>query len=272
MKTLFLMFCSLCCMSQCFGSDWQAFMRETSAPVLVQYSAGETASIQHQRNMHSKSPKAAFFLSAAIPGAGQVYAKSYWKAAAFVAIEAASWTFYAMKNQEGKDIRQEFRSYANTHWSEEHYWRWIAHHSGIAYSDDNIEALRDWEHKHFSHGLHRNKDQQYYEMIGKYHQFNYGWDDFRDDYDIETTHQKMTDDFVVSDNRYYYESRRDAANKAFRLATTGTTVAMLNHILSAIDAVWSTHKYNQKVQLSVRLTPMYYNYRTETALTLQVNW
>ena len=272
MKTFFFTFVAMCIAGASFGTDWQTLMRESSAPALVQNDMNKTASVRQQNSMHAKNPKTAFFLSAAIPGAGQVYAKSYVKAAAWMAVEVASWTLFAVKNQQGQDIRQEFRSYANSHWSEEHYWRWIAHHSGIGYSEDNIEALREWEHDHFSHGLHRNKDQQYYEMIGKYHQFNYGWDDFRDNYGIETTHQEMTDDFVVSDNRYHYESRRDAANDAFRLATTGTTVAMVNHILSALDAVWSTHRYNQKVQMSLRLTPMRFDTRTETALTLQMNW
>ena len=76
----------------------------------------------------------------------------------------------------------------------------------------------------------------------------------------------------INDNRYYYESRRDASNDAFKKATTATTVAIINHLLSAVDAVWTTTKYNKRVQVGLRLEPIQYSYETNTALTLRVNW
>ena len=253
-----------------FAEDWQKFMLENSAPMLLPDVGDASASF------NGKNPKAAFLLSAVVPGAGQAYSKSYIKAAAFLAVEAASWTFYAAKTNEGKRIEDEFHAYAEAHWSEAEYWRWIAQQSGIAYDHENLEALREWEHQAFSHGLHREKDQQYYEMIGKYHQFSWGWDDFRKDNSITVTDEEITAHYnetgELNPNRLYYEKRRDASNDAFKLATTGATIAVFNHLLSAIDAAWTTTKYNRRIDMSLRLEPIYFAQEMQTVLTLQMTW
>ncbi len=257
-----------------FAQDLQQMMRETSAPLFVQDELDENPSTSVA--VKQKNPKAAFFMSALVPGSGQVYAKSYLKAAAFVAVEATAWVLHANYRDQGKQIEDEFHNYANTHWSEPDYWKWIAHQSGLEYNPNNLEPLRDWEHQHFSHGLHRDKDQQYYEMIGKYHQFSWGWDDFRENHDISITTGEVTARYnetgELNPNRAHYESRRDASNDALKNATTATTFALINHLLSAVDAAWTTSRYNKRVTMSLRLEPMYYAYQTNTALTLRVNW
>ena len=254
------------------ADDWQKFMLESSGPMFSPEISGTAQTLSGKQ----KNPKLSFVLSAAVPGAGQVYAKSYIKAAAFVAVEATAWAYYVSQSNEGDKIDAEFRAYANQHWSETEYWRWIANQSGIAYSEDNIEALRDWEKQSFSHGLHREKDQQYYEMIGKYHQFSWGWDDFRVDHNISITDSQITQNYnetkELNANRRYYELRRKASNAAFKRATTGATIAVFNHLLSAIDAAWTTTKYNKKINVSFRLEPIYYAMETHTALTLRLNW
>lgn len=261
---------SLFLSSQSDADDWQQFMRETSAPVFAQEQlASEPSTVV----VNEKNPKLAFVLSAIVPGTGQIYAKSYWQAAGFFALEALSWTMYAVYTNEGQDIEDEFHQYANKHWSESEYWRWIAYQSGKP--EDDMEALREWESGKdgkFSHGLHRQKDQQYYEMIGKYHQFNYGWDDFREDYPIDMSHEEMTAKQIVSDNRYFYESRRNASNDAFKKATTGTTIAMLNHLLSAVHAAWATTKFNKQINMSLQFEPIYFNQHTQTVLAFRVTW
>ncbi|RPH99403.1 MAG: hypothetical protein EHM72_11075 [Calditrichaeota bacterium] len=261
--------------SVAFAEDWQAFMLSDALPVVTLSNEQGVVSVSSgdgEKEPQMKNPKAALFMSAVLPGSGQLYAKSYWRAAAFFLVEVTGWTLYASYKQQGRDIESEFHSYADTHWSEAEYWRYIAHHSGIAYSEENMEKLREWEHTQFSHGLHREKDQQYYEMIGKYHQFNYGWDDFRLQYPIEITHAEMTSQYIVSTNRYHYESRRNASNDAYKAATTGTTIALVNHILSAVDAAWTTHLYNRRLQTSVRLEPVYFAGEPQAFLTLRTCW
>ncbi|MBN1465098.1 hypothetical protein JXA02_05005 [candidate division KSB1 bacterium] len=268
--TIFL----LTCLSGLGAGEMQTFVAQNALPAFV---ADEltpaTTSAANARN-----PKLALAMSAVIPGSGQAYAKSYVKAAAFLGVEIASWAMYVKGTNEGKRIEDEFHHYADSHWSEPDYWRWIAHQAGIEYNPGDLEPLRDWEHASFSHGLHREKDQQYYEMIGKYHQFSWGWDDFRTDpeNDISMTDHEITARYnqtgKINNNRYYYETRRDASNDAFKKATTATTVVIINHLFSAIDAAWTTTRYNRHVDIGLRLEPIQYAYETGTALTLRVKW
>lgn len=254
--------------------EWQKFMATTSLPAFTADESGDAAT---GTTVRAKNPKLAFLMSAVVPGSGQVYAKSYIKAAAFFGIEVAAWALNFSYKDDGKRIEDEFHAYANTHWSEEEYWKWIAHQAGLEYDPNNLEPLREWEGSKFSHGLHREKDQQYYEMIGKYHQFSWGWDDFREDNDISITDEEITERYnadksTINDRRYFYETRRNASNDAFQKATTAATVAVVNHILSAVDAAWTTTKFNRRVQVGLQFEPIRYNYETYAALTLRANW
>jgi hypothetical protein len=214
----------------------------------------------------TKSPKKAFLLSALVPGAGQLYNGSYIKAVAFLAIEAASWAMYFKNDKKGADIDAEFHTYADKHWSENEYWDYIAKFSGMNRND--VEALRTWEQGHFSHGLHRDKDQQYYEMIGKYDQFNYGWDD--SDVGLLDEGWKTA---LRSKNRLDYEDRRNDSNQAFKTATTMATIAIVNHLFSGLEAAWSSARYNNyQMEASLRLSPRYVDGRPCTALSLNITW
>ena len=90
-------------------------------------------------------------------------------AVGFMGLEALTWTAYISWRGKGNDIKAEFRTYADRHWHEARYSAW-----------------RDWNKSQAdpyreTHAL-PNKDtdtQQYYELIGKYHQFVYGWDDIK---------------------------------------------------------------------------------------------
>jgi hypothetical protein len=87
------------------------------------------------------------------------------------------------KKTEDKQDMVECYKFADQHWIEDNYRAWLQDSLGITSGSDqdsfwNKEKQRwDW----LSHHLPDKKDQQYYEMIGKYDQFKYGWDDFPDD-------------------------------------------------------------------------------------------
>ena len=253
-------------------NEWQDFI--LNSPKTASFTWAQQESQTGQDNQlspqvqpeGSKSVKKAFLLSALVPGTGEIYGGSFLKGIAFIAIEVGAWTMYAIYNQEGKNIETEFHNYADKHWIEDHYWDYISDHSGINRSD--IEALRDWEHDHFSHGLHREKDQQYYEMVGKYDQFNYGWDDSDKGLLDEDWNTSMR-----SDNRMYYEDRRDASNKAFKTAIYCTMGSLLIHALSAVDAAWTVSRHNKKLATaSLQIKPIQYGMEHVPALSLRINW
>lgn len=263
MKYLILFLCAIPILAFSGDFDATAFMLESRSPQLSYQSQPEQPATDQSSSL--KSVKKGMLFSAVVPGTGQLYQGNYWKAAAFLAVEAIGWTLYITKTSEGNDIEDEFHAYADEHWSENDYWDWISMHSGLERS--NVEALRDWEHDHFSHGLHREKDQQYYEMIGKYDQFNYAWDDS----DLGLLDEGFTQ-ALRSENRLYYEDRRDASNKAFKKATTGVTLVLFNHILSAVEAAWSISRDNNQINAQLYGSYINHNHQAVPAMTLSMNW
>ena len=115
----------------------------------------------------------------------------------------------------------EFRDFANAHWSATDYAVHLINEFGTVEDTLPGDKLPDM------------KTQQYYEMIGKYDQFRYGWDDF-DPTNFMTPH------------RNHYLNLRDDSNKLFDNARYSLIAIIGNHILSAFDAVWSVKRYNKK--------------------------
>ncbi|MFZ0389301.1 MAG: hypothetical protein WAN36_02495 [Calditrichia bacterium] len=214
-----------------------------------------------------KSVGKAVLMSAVIPGAGQFYAESYIKSAVFLAVEGAAWYINFHYNNKGDDKDAEFKGYANTHWSEYRYWSWIAYRAaelGVSgaplseedfimenpnpgqtwylipqedYTPELVRQLRNIEKNNFSHRLPKTKTQQYYEMIGKYsHQFGAAWDDatFKE-YDVNE----------ISPRFDQYRTMRDDANRLYNIAQYGLMTALVNHVVSAIDAGFTTRNYNR---------------------------
>ena len=214
-----------------------------------------------------KSPAKGLLLSAVIPGAGQIYSGKYLKAGVFLGVEAVGWTMYFTKKKEGDDLKADFRSFADQNWIESDYWDWISNNSGIDRTD--MDALRAYEKETYSHSLHVNKDQQYYEMIGKYHQFNIGWVDS----DIGFLDPGWNNNTSVSSIRLDYEQQRDDSNKAYKLSTWGTTLVMVNHILSALDASWQISRDNKKMrQTALHFENIKFNNKYASVVSLRVNW
>ncbi len=188
-----------------------------------------------------KSPKTAFFLSLLVPGLGEFYAGAKLRAVGFMGAEALTWTAYVLWRGKGNDIKAEFRAYADRHWHEARYRAW-----------------RDWNKSQSdpyfeTHALpSKDKDtQQYYELIGKYHQFVHGWDDVAADF---TTNNKS----VQSARRQDYETRRNDSNKYLKRASVVTGLAVLNHIASAIHASAYTHALEKQTEPSlwIDITPV----------------
>ena len=152
----------------------------------------------------------------------------------------------------------EFEAFADLHWTEDEYWNALSAESGI--DRLQMEALRAWERDQFSHHLPEQKNQTYYENIGKYNQFNIGWDD--------ALENRVED----SELRESYTFMRKYANDAFELSRTFSTIIILNHIFSALEAAYSTNRANSRFSSAMRLKPMKYEGEYIPALALRVTW
>jgi hypothetical protein len=184
--------------------------------------------------INHRSTGRAFLYSLILPGAGEYYTGSKWKAALFLGIEAFSWYGYITNYTSGQDKEDAYRAYANEYWEPGSYRAWLVDVMGVPsdtvpYRDENGEPAT------FTHHLPGFKTQQYYEMIGKYDQFQYGWTDT--DYNSGLS---------ASPHRDAYLSMRNDANNKFDAARNFAIVAIANRVVSAFDAALSAHRLNKR--------------------------
>ncbi|MDH7603476.1 MAG: hypothetical protein QHH13_01095 [Melioribacter sp.] len=224
-------------------------------------------------SLNKKSPLLGAVLSFAVPGVGQFYSKSYIKSAIFIAIEATAITVGLIYDKKGDDQTDYFQRFANEHWNVKRYALWTITNATkinpqvnpndfrIFNSDGSVnwKELNRLENAiggYYSHHLAPFGDQQYYEMIGKYPQFNVGWDDFGDEHTPFNYGDPLTPNFL------YYSHERGKANDFYNIAYKAVLIIITNHIISAVDAAWSTSRYNRKLQMSAQLKKDEIGFRT----------
>ncbi|MBN1632784.1 MAG: hypothetical protein JW917_01305 [Ignavibacteria bacterium] len=209
---------------------------------------------------NEKNPILAAALSVVVPGAGQFYAKSFVKSAVFLGLEAGLWITYAIFQKKGDNQTNFYRKYADDNWSVRKYAEWLKTEgfSGSGSIDpgiENLEILRMQinaceDSAGFSHKLPPYGDQQYYEVIGKYQNYVSGWS--------EAT--------GVTKNNYqsyklaqvdYYMNERELANTYYNNGSLTLTVVILNHLLSAADAVWSVSLFNKSLEVRTSVNVKY---------------
>jgi Family of unknown function (DUF5683) len=214
-------------------------------------------------NFSKKTPMLAGLMSFAVPGAGQIYTENYLKAGVFAAVEVGAIVLAVIYNNKGDDQTEFFENYANDNWSAARYARWTTNNlsslninlDANEYDIFDLEGNVNWNELnrlegaiggYYSHKLAPFDDQQYYEMIGKYSQFNVGWIDFGDE---NTPYVWATDPLV--DQFKYYSKERGKANDHYTVAKWAVITIVSNHFLSALDAAWSAGRYNKKLNLNI---------------------
>jgi hypothetical protein len=206
----------------------------THSPYLAD--AGEPTETHDALDVYSfkgKSLKRAFLYSLIIPGSGEFYANSRIKAVAFFGIDVALWGLYFNYHGKGKDKEKQYIGFADGHWSRDEYTQWMIDSLGITSDTMRYFDPVKQEWTYLSHHLPDTKTQQYYEMVGKYEQFRWGWDDYSD---VTKT----------SDFRNAYVIMRKDSNDWLKKAKNAAAISIANHILSAFDAAWSVRKFNKK--------------------------
>lgn len=229
-----------------------------------------------------KSPWLAAGLSLLVPGSGEFYAESYWKAALFLAIDVAAITIALSNDRKGNDQTAFYRSYADGHWSVVKYAEYAQTLAPTgrtyAWRVPGTEGMDPWDRPwtqvnwselnrmerdiagYYSHTLPPYGEQQYFELIGKYPQFNQGWDDAPAAF---TYGDPLTAHFL------WYANERGRANTYYENATRWVTIAVVNHILSAVDAAWSASIYNKaQASVSSRVVPTPSGYTMMSMLKL----
>jgi len=230
--------------------------------------------------MKPKSIRKAFFLSFLLPGLGETYVGSK-RNFLFFGIEAVAWWLYITNTNEGNDIEDDFHRFADIHWNyydyeeeyqdqDRNYFAWLQYHFREAnlpevtdpndYTtintqlEDTVKKSQSSIYGHSVHNLPATKTQQYYEMIGKYPQFIYGWDDI---YDPELNPTLIEENETIkydealgnikSPLRMKYEDIRDNSNQKLKAGQRGIHLMLVNRVVSAIDAARLAYKHNKKM-------------------------
>ncbi|MDA3814203.1 MAG: hypothetical protein PF570_08125 [Candidatus Cloacimonetes bacterium] len=241
-----------------------------------------------QINYEKKSLAKAMMLSSLFPGAGQFYANprsitTY----IFPLIEIGLIAGYFINYNEGLDKEAEYQDFADIHYNRDQ--QWFAQEDLINdpmnnsnfYADhfrlDGIEKLDDG-----SWYIWENNTQHFYEDIGKYNKYVFGWNDWFDIYATdengatvspewlweETTDEKNMwigntatnpgSEYLIGNTNYsdpytiysgyraeYIGMRRDAED-LYDKAEYFSFGLVANHILAAIDAVRLTRIHNRE--------------------------
>ncbi len=210
-------------------------------------------------------------LSLLLPGAGEIYTGEYWRAAAFIAVEAAIVTTAIIYDKKGDDQTTKFENYADENWSVVRYAEWLNqyHNANIQINPD--ATLPSWErvdwnelnsYENGSHKMPSHGEQQYYELIGKYWQYSAGWNDY-------TAGANNTQ---LSPNFNFYSHMRGEANDYYNVASKAVIGIYINHFLSMIDAVWSSISFNKNLALNARVETEQYARQIELVPTINLKF
>jgi hypothetical protein len=237
--------------------------------------------------MHSISTKPgyAFLASGLLPGLGQAANKQWWKTALFVTVEAAAIGIYVHNTNRARSVERRYWNMADNNWSVVNYASWLIDYhnnqnpsnpvnpdnilnpeyrgNGIpdpAFDNSqdwpviNLTALRQLERSTihpstgnpFSHDLPDYGSQQYYELISKYWQFGPGWRDWDN-----SVHTAELGNEGMPPLWREHARIEEIFNDRYRLAGNMFTLLLMNHFISAFDALFTVRIRNHRMQASV---------------------
>lgn len=237
------------------------------------------------QNSLRKKPVVAGLLSLAVPGAGQVYTHSYVRAAVYFVAEVVGVAAGIAYGKKGDTKTDEFQAYADQHWSAVKYADFLNTYARKYRADDknatiDLTASRDvlWSQINayeegpwklgFSHKLPRYGEQQYYELIGKYDQFKYGWDT----YPVVNGHPANDSayDQDIPQQLLDYAAERGKANDFYSASRLAFSLVVVNHFLSAVDGYLAARHYNAGLSSDMSMERIGNRYVAVSRLTLTV--
>lgn len=166
-----------------------------------------------------KSKGKAFLFSMLIPGAGEYYVGRKFRAKSFFMSELALWITFGALRTYGDWNKNEYKIFARTH----------------------AGANTD------------NKKHRYFVDLGNFNNI-YEYNDYQlNERELEDVYPETKEYFWQWDNaanRDKFERMRIRSDNAYYRALFVTGIIFVNHLGSAIDAIWVTHKHNKTLQKS----------------------
>jgi hypothetical protein len=172
-----------------------------------------------------KSPGKAFIFSALAPGSGQLYVGAK-RGYVYLGIEAIAWTSSYFLHQSGKQKEEDYMDFADAHWTEPT----VGDSVGVA--PDGNTIYYDEEHHQRIVYFYQHDKGHYYEDIGKYAYYTAGWD------------TGTLDDYL---------DMRDDSNRLLKNSGYAMMGALVNHVVSAVDALRLARSHNLSLGHGVKL-------------------
>ncbi|UCF78727.1 MAG: hypothetical protein JSW03_00160 [Candidatus Eiseniibacteriota bacterium] len=163
-----------------------------------------------------KSPGKAFVFSLLAPGSGQLYVGAK-RGYIFLGVEAIAWTSSYFLWRSGKDKKDEYEDFADGHWG----------------FPDSADACYNPEANQRLYEFYLYDKEHYYEDIGKYPYYTCGWD----------SPQSLQS----------YLGMRDDSNRLLKGSNYAIMAAVINHVVSAVDALRLARNYNMELSNGVKL-------------------
>lgn len=164
------------------------------------------------------SPFLAGLMSAVVPGSGQLV-QGQRRGLVYLGVEAVIWFSYFALHDAGNQSQTDYQEFADAHWSFDRYAGPDGNSPASGCGTD-LGPTEDFQkEKADLVDLRDNNTDGYYEEIGINSVYACGWD--------------------AQTNRSDFLGMRGHANDLFGAANTVASVAILNHLVSAIDAARS---------------------------------
>jgi hypothetical protein len=237
-----------------------------------------------QYNEPPKSAAKAMLFSAIFPGAGQFYvSKKNWTAYFFAAVEIGLWVAMSNQIKKGDDLTVESERFADENFNLEHQY-WVQWHM----MDNHGRPGNPWNPPNdlrpgdpgFNWGnganfrLNKSDPQHYYEDIGKYDKYIFGWNDWYGRFVGEIAPGIVSVNWVMdgdvwlgniaitgtdteapfSGNRQRYIYMRQKFEKHYSNARSYRYYILLNHVLAVADAARVTNEHNKSLIVTPELT------------------
>jgi len=167
-----------------------------------------------------KSPGKAFVFSFLVPGTGEFYLDAH-RGYIFLGVEAVAWASSYFLRESGNKKETEFEHFADQHWAFPVVGSVC---NGSPYTAERDSLMREY---------YQHNKQHFYEDIGK-QPFNLcGWDS--------------------PQNLGSYLDMRDKSNWLLKNSNYALMAAVVNHVISAVDALRLARNYNARLGYGVKL-------------------
>jgi hypothetical protein len=210
-----------------------------------------------EETMGRRSPALAFFASAAVPGAGQLYMGNWKLAAAFAGLEVLGWVLYLNEDNKGRDLEKDYKRFADDHYvfsgqGMEGYdpddawtWGWLEFYEEfLTWPDypDTFPEIRDDFYEDF-----RARNSDFYAQIESENRYIYGWEDWNG---FEDGPAEEPWKYFISSLRERYRDMRRKANNKLKRADYLLALPVVLRTVSATLALNMARAHNADLELS----------------------